>query len=42
MKIRWYQRIRSLALLLLVTVGLGTAFGALFGAIILVASMIIG
>ena len=40
--IRWHQRLRSSLLLLLIVAGLGTALGAIVGALILGVSLLLG
>ena len=41
-RIRWYQRVRSLFILVLITVGIGMAVGAVIGAAALAISIIMG
>ncbi|MFN8050469.1 MAG: hypothetical protein U0Q22_03445 [Acidimicrobiales bacterium] len=41
-RIRWYQRVRSGLILLLITVGLGMAIGAVIGSVALVVSLLMG
>ncbi|HPB46664.1 MAG: hypothetical protein M9952_16135 [Microthrixaceae bacterium] len=41
-KVGWLVRLRSAALLVLITVGIGTVIGALFGMVALAASFVIG
>ena len=41
-KVRWYQRLRSLIVLLLITIGLGMAAGAAIGAVALGISLFLG
>jgi hypothetical protein len=41
-RVRWYQRLRSAFVLLLITVGLGMAIGAVVGAMALAVSLLLG